>query len=37
MAEGQGCEICSFEHDGNFYRFCKCTCHNKIARNIAFP
>ncbi|NND86834.1 MAG: hypothetical protein HKM23_05875 [Nitrosopumilus sp.] len=35
MAEGQGCNVCKIEHDGNFYRFCKCSCHDKIARTIA--
>ncbi|KEQ55981.1 hypothetical protein SCCGRSA3_00853 [Marine Group I thaumarchaeote SCGC RSA3] len=34
MATGKGCNICEDEHDGNFYRFCKCSCHAKIARSI---
>lgn len=34
MAEGKGCNICNSEHDGNFYRFCKCSCHDRIAREI---
>ena len=34
MAEGQGCDVCNSEHDGNFYRFCKCTCHDRVARHI---
>ena len=32
MAEGQGCKTCSSEHDGDFYRFCKSSCHDRIAR-----
>jgi len=35
MADGQGCKACSSEHDGNFYRFCKCSCHSRIARQEA--
>lgn len=31
MAEGKGCNS---EHDGNFYRFCKCSGHDRIAREI---
>ena len=34
MAEGHGCDSCVTEHNGNFYRFCKCRCHDKIAREI---
>lgn len=34
MAEGHGCTSCMAEHDGNFYRFCKCWCHDKTAREI---
>lgn len=34
MADGKGCNTCNSEHDGNFYRFCKCSCHDRIAREI---
>ena len=34
MADGQGCEACNSEHDGDFYKFCKCSCHNRIARQM---
>ena len=37
MAEGEGCKSCEEVHDGNFYRFCRCTCHDQIARNGNFP
>jgi len=37
MAKGQGCGKCNIEHDGNFYRFCKCSCHGQIARKMVFP
>lgn len=34
MATGTGCSICEDEHDGDFYRFCKCSCHGRAAREI---
>ncbi|MDH5569365.1 MAG: hypothetical protein OEX98_06220 [Nitrosopumilus sp.] len=34
MATGNGCSTCNSEHDGDFYRFCKCSCHDRIAREI---
>jgi len=34
MAEGKGCITCTSEHDGDFYRFCKCSCHDKVTRDI---
>ena len=34
MADGQGCKACNSEHDGDFYKFCKCLCHNRIARQM---
>jgi len=34
MVEGKGCNTCILEHDGNFYRFCKCSCHDKVTREI---
>jgi len=34
MATGVGCSVCNLEHDGDFYRFCKCSCHDRIARKI---
>ena len=37
MAEGEGCEACGDMHDGDFYRFCRCTCHDRAARNGNFP
>ncbi len=37
MAEGKGCDVCEGEHDGNFYNFCRCTCHDKMARDVNFP
>ncbi|MGI9567756.1 MAG: hypothetical protein ACR2LL_12190 [Nitrosopumilus sp.] len=30
MAEGQGCNVCNPEHDGNFYRFCKALVMTKL-------
>ena len=37
MAEGTGCDNCEKEHDGDFYNFCQCTCHDKTARAMNFP
>ena len=34
MALGKGCNSCDSEHDGDFYNFCKCTCHDRTARRI---
>ena len=34
MAEGHSCISWVTEHDGNFYRFCKYWCHDKIVREI---
>ena len=34
MAEGKGCKECDAVHDGDFYNVCRCTCHDKIAREI---
>ena len=34
MAEGKGCITCAAEHNWDFYRFCKCSCHDKITRDI---
>lgn len=34
MADGKGYLECTEEHDGDFYRFCHCTCHSRILREI---
>ncbi len=33
MVDGGEYEACSDVYDGNFYRFCRCTCRDGAARN----
>ena len=37
MATGPGCKTCESQHDGDFYNFCRCTCHDRVARKFNFP
>ena len=37
MADGKGFDICGDVYDGNLCRFCRYTCHDRVARDGDFP